>query len=183
MRTVILSAGHSTDPKGDRGAQGVNGVWEGDLTVELRDLIVKELSALGIQAKTDPNQNALSATLSFFKSLLTGTAISIDIHWNAFNGVAKGCEVIIPESSTSFERGLASDLVNTICKTTLITSRGVKTEAQTARKRLAWMRPSCENVLIEVCFIDNKQDMLLYNSNKLAVAKNIAKVIHSYANR
>jgi len=180
MREIFISAGHSTDPKGDRGAQGVNGIWEGDLTVELRDLIVKELSALGIQARIDPNQNALSATLSFFKSLIKGNSIAIDIHWNAFNGIAKGCEVIIPEKPSVFEKNIALDILNTICKTTLITSRGVKTETQTARKRLGWMRQSCETILIEVCFIDNKQDMLLYNSNKIKLASNIANVIKNY---
>ena len=180
MRDIFISAGHSNDPKGDRGAQGVNGIWEGDLTIELRDLIIGELNKLGVKVNIDNNRNALQATLSFFKSLIKSNSIAIDIHWNAFNGTAKGCEVIIPENPTVFEKNLASDILNTICKTTLIVSRGVKTESQTARKRLGWMRQPCETILIEVCFIDNRQDMLLYNANKLKLASNIANLIQKY---
>ena len=42
MRKIFISAGHSNKQGTDRGASG-NGFIEGELTVELRDLIVSEL--------------------------------------------------------------------------------------------------------------------------------------------
>lgn len=182
MRQVILSSGHSTNPNGDRGAKGINDVWEGDLTVEIRDLVFEDLKQLGVIAKIDDNKNALAQTLSFFKSLMTGKNIAIDFHWNAFNSVANGCEVIVPNNPSSFERLLGTELLINICKAGLFRNRGLKTEGQTARKLLGWMRPPCENILIEMCFIDNRQDMLLYNANKVAISKTIARTIQKYVN-
>lgn len=180
MKDLFISAGHSNNPNGDRGAQGVNGVWEGDLTIELRDLIVNELKKLNIKCQIDENKNALSQTLTFLKNLIKGNSIAIDIHWNAFNGTAKGCEIIIPENPSNLEKKLAMDILNSICKTSLISSRGVKTESQTARKRLGWMRQPCETILIEVCFIDNPTDMALYRANKDKIAYNIAQILKIY---
>jgi hypothetical protein len=57
---------------------------------------------------------------------------------------------------------------------------GVKPESQTARKTLGWMKPNSENILIEMCFIDNKSDMLTYQLNKVKIAKELAKVISDF---
>jgi len=82
MRTIFLSAGHSdgSNPSiKDRGAAD-NGFIEGLLTIELRDLIVKELNLLGIKPVTDQNSNALSQTLNFFRNKTTPDSLVIDIH-------------------------------------------------------------------------------------------------------
>lgn len=179
MRDLILSAGHSNNPNGDRGNASL-GRYEGDLTIELRDLIVSELSKIGVSARTDDNKNALKESLAYFKSFINGKTVAIDIHFNAYNGTATGCEVIVPKDATTFEKNLSQELLDAICKTTLLKSRGVKSEAETARKSLGWMKQGCEESLIEVAFMDNKSDMLLYNANKSAIAIKIAQVIKKY---
>lgn len=175
-RKVIVSAGHGGT---DSGAVG-NGYVERDLTIELRDLVVAELSALGIKADTDPNQNALKETLAWLRGRFGSKDILFDIHWNAGPAAAKGSEVIIPDVSSDYEKKLAEALLKVLTDVGF-RSRGVKPEAETARKKLGWMRPVAENVLIEICFISNATDMKLYQANKQTIAKKLAIVLKTFS--
>ena len=179
MRTIFLSAGHGGN---DVGAVG-NGYKEADLTIELRDLVLKYLNQLGAKVVIDDNKNALAQTITFFKNKVAKDSILLDIHWNSFNETSTGTEVLIPATPTKFETDLATDLSKVIATTLNIKNRGVKTELQSARKSLGWMRLTGENVLIETCFISNKNDMKKYQENKEELAKRIAIVLFEYANR
>jgi N-acetylmuramoyl-L-alanine amidase len=164
-RKIFLSAGHGGT---DSGAVG-NGFIERDLTIDLRNHIARELKALGIVPSIDSDRNALSQTLAWLRGKFKSKDILLDLHWNASsNPEAKGSEVIIPDIASQFEKDLAKD-------------RGVKPEALTARKKLGWMRPVAENVLIEVCFISNITDMKLYEANKNNIAKKIASTLNHYS--
>ena len=181
MRDIIIVAGHTNVQGLDQGASA-NGFIEGQLTVELRDLIMSELSKLGIKARTDSNRNALAQTLQWLKAnLFSNKTICVDIHWNAAaSREANGSEIIIPNVSSQFERDLANALLKVFTDIGL-RKRGIKSEALTARKTLAWMRPNAENVLIEVCFITNPTDMKLYEANKLAISRRIAAVLNHFS--
>lgn len=176
MRKVIISAGHGGK---DPGASG-HGFIERDLAIELRDLIVAELKVLKINALTDDNNNALKETLSWLRGKFGSKDILLDIHWNAAaNPEAKGSEVIVPDASSFYEKSLAKALLKVLTELGF-RDRGVKPEALTARKSLAWMKPNAENVLLEVCFISNPLDMKLYQANKHTIAKRMAAVLHHY---
>lgn len=183
MRTVFISAGHSNTPGRDRGAYG-NGYHEGDLTVEFRDLLMAELDRLGVPALRDGNDSVTAETVNFIrKKLLQPNSILVDIHFNAAPAVASGTEVIVPERFSVFERDLADELAAFMATTLQIRNRGRKTEAQTARKKLAWMRSAGENILPEICFISNPGDIRSYQQNKTALAAGMAKIIHKWANK
>lgn len=178
-RKLFVVAGHGGF---DKGASGVDGNIEANLTIEFRDLVLAELKKLGVIALTDSNNNALIQTLAWLKSLVTPSSIAVDIHWNASsNPDAKGTEIIIPEDPSKFEVALATDLLKMFTDVGF-RNRGVKLESQTARRRLGWMRPVAENILIEVCFITNKQDMVLYNNSKHTLARRVATVLKHYVN-
>lgn len=179
MRRLILSAGHSNNPSGDRGTFAL-GRHEGDLTIELRDLIVERLKKLGVTPIIDPNTNALRQSLAFFKQFFNSRNVSVDIHFNAFNGIATGTEVFIPTAPTVFERNLATELSIGISRVTGLRNRGVRTEKDSARGRLAWLNTSQEEILLEICFMDNRQDMTLYQNNKLILAEKIAEILFNY---
>ena len=188
MRKIFISAGHSNKPGRDRGASG-NGFIEGELTVELRNLIVTELNKLGIKPVVDQDDSILSQTINFFRNLATKTCIVLDIHWNAATPAATGTETLIPSENTEFERRLAAKLSEVVADRLKIRLRGnhagfkgVKTEAQSHHGRLGWMRLTGENVLMEICFITNKNDMDSYQIEKLTLAKDIAKVLFDFAN-
>ena len=175
-RKIILSAGHGGIDPGTSG----NGYIERDLAIELRNLIVAELKALGINALVDDDKNALKQTLLWLRGKFTTGDILLDIHWNSAGPDAKGSEIFIPDQSSSFERTLAAELLK--CFTIFgFKSRGVRPESQSARKTLGWMRPGAENLLIEVCFISNVLDMKLYQANKHGIARRIALTLNQYS--
>lgn len=178
MRKIIISAGHGGS---DPGAAG-NGFVERDLAIELRLLIVNELKTkYGIDALIDSPQNALAQTLAWLRGKFSSKDILLDLHWNSGGGT--GIEVIIPDVSSSFERNIAQVFADRISDITGLKKRsgGVKPEGATARKRLGWMRPNAENVLIEMCFIDSRIDIAAYQNNKINISKAIAKVLFEFS--
>ena len=176
-RKIFISAGHG----GVDGGASHGGYTERDLAISFRNALVKELSVLGISAQTDPDSNGLAKTLSFIKGKFGAKDILVDIHFNAGGGT--GTEVIIPNVSTPFEKQLAQRIADVINTVTGLKKRGggVKTEADTARKTLGWMRPNSENILLEICFIDSKTDMTVYALNQFKLAKEIAKVLSDFS--
>ena len=182
MRKIFISAGHSSRLGRDRGATG-NGFVEGILTVEFRDLLVKELKKLGVSPIIDSNDSILSQTIVFFKNLTSDNSILFDIHWNAATPQATGTETFVPNKPTQFEKDLAKEITDTTSKVLNIKNRGVKTESQSARKSLGWMRLKGENILIEVCFISNPSDMQSYQKNKEDLAKKIAEILFKHSKK
>lgn len=182
-RKIFISAGHSNVSGRDRGALGVDGILEGELTVSLRKKIVSELNRLGTNPITDIDSNVTRETVAYMIKTLNSRDIAIDIHFNAANKTATGTEVLIPFKSSEFEKHLGNLLSYNISKVLGIRNRGLKTEADSARGRLIFMTPNCENILIEVCFITNENDMKLYNEKQNQVATIIAKCIISSLNK
>ena len=176
-RKIIISAGHGGN---DPGAVA-NGYTERDLAIEFRELLVKELLLLGVKPLIDDNKNALKQTLAWLTGKYSSKDILLDIHWNAASSKARGTEVIVPDNASIFENNLGKNILNVFVSNGFI-NRGVKPESQTARKRLGWMRPPAENILIEVAFITNILDMNLYQNLKYKLAKELAFVIYKSLN-
>ena len=172
-RKIIISAGHGGN---DPGAVA-NGYTERDLAIEFRELLVKELLLLGVKPLIDDNKNALKQTLAWITGKYSSKDILLDIHWNAASSKARGTEVIVPDNASIFENNFAKNILNVFVSNGFV-NRGVKPESQTARKRLGWMRPPAENILIEVAFITNILDMNLYQNLKYKLAKELAFVIY-----
>ena len=172
-RKIIISAGHGGN---DPGAVA-NGYTERDLAIEFRELLVKELLLLGVKPLIDDNKNALKQTLAWLVGKYSSKDILLDIHWNAASSKARGTEVIVPDNASIFENNFAKNILNVFVSNGFV-NRGVKPESQTARKRLGWMRPPAENILIEVAFITNILDMNLYQNLKYKLAKELAFVIY-----
>lgn len=190
MRKIIISAGHTNVPGKDRGAMG-NGYVEGALTVEFRDLIVQAIKCIDHKAKViiDSNANALSHSITYFRDLVDKDSIVVDIHWNASTPRATGTETFVPSNPSQDELALANDISEQISKTLQIPKRGqfrgihgVKSESESHHGRLGWMKIIGINVLIEVCFITNVDDMQKYEDNKVQLSKEIAQILYDAAN-
>lgn len=185
MKTIYLSAGHSNTPGKDRGA-AANGYIEGDLTVELRDMVAAILRQAGCVVITDSNGAVTGDMVREFDKRLTGNAIVVDFHFNAAAAPkATGTEVVTRAAASQKEKGLATVLSETIAKRLGIFNRGVKTEAQSARGKLFLFEQISDKeaitVLPEICFISNPDNMKRYTENKAALAKDIAGVLIQYA--
>lgn len=181
MRTIFLSAGHSNTPGRDRGACA-NGHIEGNLTVELRELVKTQLLHIGVVALSDGNNSVTADTVAFLrKKAPDPKSLLVDFHFNAGPPAATGTETVIPDTSSAFERELADELCAYIAQTLQIRNRGRKTEGQSARGKLAWMRPAGENILPEICFISNREDMQKYEAQKHELAAGIARILKKWA--
>lgn len=177
MRKLFVTAGH-----GGLDTGAVFGDYiERDLNIDFRDLVIKELKALGINALTDSNQNALKQTLAWLRGKFVAEDILVDIHFNAGMISSHGTEVLVPEDASDFEKRLAASITKVFASVGF-SNRGVKSEAESARKRLGWMRSNAETVLIEVCFITNLTDMKLYEANKNGLARKLAALLKDYSN-
>jgi N-acetylmuramoyl-L-alanine amidase len=173
MKTLIIGAGHGGT---DSGAVG-SGFKERDLAIEFRNLLVAELQKLSVPCITDPDTNALKDSLVYFKNYFKPDSINVDIHWNAASPAATGTEVLINTQATPFEKQLGAKIVDTIATTLNIKNRGLKTELQSARGSLGWMKQPGRNYIIEMCFISNKTDMEKYQAKKNELAKAIADIL------
>lgn len=177
MRKVFITAGHNIKNGLGTGAIGI--IDESKEAISLRNSIVKELSKLGIEAKTDDDKAELKDVINMVSTNCKPEDFIIDIHFNASdNKSANGSEVVVPDSFNLTESHFASKILDLICYTLCTSRRRVLTERETGRKTIGILRyPKCNNILIEVCFVTNKQDVSKYQAKSATLAKNIANLI------
>lgn len=163
MAKFIVDYGHTLSGA-DTGAGGC-GKREEFLTREVGRKLIQRLKSTGhtVLEIDIPYANSVSESLSKRKNIIntSGCDLAISIHFNAFNGKAKGTEVWCDgHSDTEGKR-----IVNNLSKMGYA-NRGVKNG-----KDLAVVGGVNKYaLLVECCFIDNVDDMNLYNADSIAEA-------------
>lgn len=169
---IFISAGHHN---ADPGAVS-NGVKEADLTKELRDLICKELATAKASFISDKDFETLSQYISRIKP--GSGSVVCEVHFNAGSPNATGVETIVRANAAKESIALAKAINNAVVNASGLYNRGVKDETQSHRGRLAILHTAAGiSVLPELCFITNKNDLVLYNKAKKEIAKGIAKAL------
>lgn len=183
MKTFFISAGHSNVSGKDRGA-AANGYIEGIEAVHLRNIVAENLRCHGLSVVEDEDNMVTGESVRYFDAELaktTGVKIVADIHFNSGKPSATGTEVIVRNNATKNEVKLATMLSANIAAVLKIKNRGVKTEAQTARKTLHLFEKIKADeaiaVLIEICFISNPNDMKAYIPNTYHVGQSISDTL------
>ena len=170
---ILLIAGHGD---GDVGAVGI-GCREADLTREVVSLLLSPLRDYADVTIADTTKN-------MFEYLKTHTYnfkpydYVLEIHFNACvndakgNGKTTGTEIYVTEA----EKGISVEekIVKGISDIGF-TNRGVKRKNWSVISKVK--RQGVSSALLEVCFIDDADDMRLYQSKKSAIAKAIANGI------
>ena len=178
---IFISAGHNSQSnsiKADPGAINKFGIKEGDLTIEFRDLVCKELSKLGVIYKTDLKEESLQMYLD---RIQTGDgSVVIEYHFDAGPETAEGCTALVEDDSDVNDRMFGSDLLIVTTRAAGIKSRGVKPESYTRHGKLALMKEKGIICLFEMGFITNPSDMSKYQMNKFKLAKEHAEIIAKY---
>ena len=95
-----------------------------------------------------------------------------ELHFNAYNGQARGTEVLI---YSGFQADyLDNSLLNVLAKH--FTNRGIKKVGWLYNANIA-ANNGFNYRLVEVCFIDNNQDMAIYRQNEESIAQGFVKAI------
>lgn len=161
---ILLISGHGA---GDCGAVG-NGYKEADLTRELVNLIAPKLKDYATVTVYDQNRNAYKDVKNGKFNVGTNAYdYALEIHFNAYNKTAKGTEIYVTknEGGVSVEQAILKNLSK------FFKSRGVKRTDFSVIKKLK--NRGIASALLEVCFIDNKDDIKVYQQNKNDIAMDI----------
>lgn len=168
---ILLIAGHGA---GDCGATGC-GYKEADLTREMVKLVKPKLEKYATVVIADTSVNWFNAKGSL---PLSGVDYALEFHLNACvndqngNGATTGTEIFV----TTIEKGteVEENIVNNISALGL-KNRGVK------RKNFSVINyiKNCgiSSALLELCFIDDADDMKIYSAKKNEIADAIVKGI------
>lgn len=183
--TTFISGGHHL---ADSGAVSPDGkITEFKFCAAFRDMQVADLKEFrpDIKIVVDKDSETLSRYLSRIK---TGSgSVVIEFHLNsAVNKIgrplATGVEVLVADKHTPNSRAMAAELSQAIANSFGLKNRGVKTEKDSARKSLAFVRVPGTVALIELGFINNPHDMEALQDpvlRKIAV-RQISKILAKY---
>jgi len=177
----FISSGHCSapGPNYDPGAPGINGRWEANETVLLRDAVISEINKRGYtDIVHDLNEESLNNYLHRVKP--GESSIVIEFHFNAGPPVATGTEALVSIDADTLDKAFAAELALSTSLILDIPNRGVKSEATTRHKRLALMRKPGIVTLVETCFITNPADMASYDKNFQTLVRSYADLIIKY---
>ena len=161
---ILLISGHGA---GDNGACA-NGYKEADLTREVVNILKEKL-------KRYADIDVYNQTRDAFKDVNNGNIqvnfanynYVLEIHFNSFNGSAKGTEIYTTRIENA--KTVEEKIMNKLSK--FFTVRGVKEKnfnvIYSAKKK------GVSSALLEVCFIDNTEDIQTYQNNKDAICQAI----------
>ena len=159
---IGIDCGHTLSGA-DYGANGIKS--ESILTRELGTKVMNLFKAAGHSVINCTCDNASSLHDSLAYRVNTANRNSCDyyisIHFNAFNGNAKGTEILVYNTTDSRVNGVLRR----------ITTLGFKNRGVKQRPGLYVLKnTNMKAMLIEVCFCDNPEDMKTYDANEMAKA-------------
>ncbi len=171
-----ITAGHSnTDP-----GACANGFKEAELAAELRNIVALKLRELGHTVVTD-GTGASNQTLPVAISLIKGSDLAVEMHFNAATPTAKGVEVIALDDKKELCQQLSTAIAN-VLQTSIRGHRGgYKHPSETPHKKLGYC--TAGGLIIETCFISNPGEMAIYQAKKWLVASAIAKTLDDWSKR
>lgn len=176
MKKILLIAGHG---QGDCGAVGC-GYEEATLTREMVSLIKPSLSKYADVTIFDTSKN-------MYKYLKAGNKFNfkkydyvLEIHFNACvkdekgDGKTTGTEIYVhpTEKGTSVEENILKNISELVFK-----NRGIKTRSDLLNMNTCKGSQCVSYALLETCFIDDKDDMVLYAKTKGKIADAITSGI------
>lgn len=179
MRKIYLTAGH----RGGTTGANYNGIKEAEETIWLRNEIASILRKKGVEVELDNDNASLSEVVAQINATCKPTDICVDLHFNAVgNPTANGTEVLRPFNHNDTEIEVAEDLLYSTCMVLGTKNRGVKREGEGTHSRLAMLSDvSCNSVLLEVCFISNREDANKYKERKDELAIILAEQLLRHA--
>ncbi len=169
---INVHAGHNPDGKPACGAIGF--IQESTEARKVKDEVIRELRQMGhtVYDCTCENGSSQADVLSKIVAACNAHTVDLDvaIHFNAGagdlagNGRTTGTEVLVYNTA-----GAAKPAAERVCAS--ISSLGFKNRGIKANTSLYFLRRTkAPAMLIECCFVDDKDDVQLYDAQKMAEA-------------
>lgn len=184
---IFISAGHHfQEPKPDPGAVATHDgkqYKEAELAADLEERVCRILDSKGVRFITDRDEETLG---QYIKRIKPGSgSVVLEIHFNSVSRPdATGTETIVKTAASTHEWDMAKEISDNTAKILGIANRGVKTEQQSHRGRLAILNTGAGvSALTEVCFISNRNDIIKYLANIDKIAALYADVLIKYENK
>ncbi|WAL60069.1 hormogonium tapered terminus morphoprotein TftA [Thermocoleostomius sinensis] len=176
MGRIFISAGHFS---GDPGATTAIGTSEAQEMIKTRDLIIAELKSRGLVQDQDffsvPDTIDLTPTINWINACAVAGDVALEIHGNAFDKRARGTECFFIHGNAARERDARLMLNALLNQVPSLIDRGDKPDTQSAPGSLAFCRRiAVPSLLLELCFVDEPQDMNLLVRDRAKFAKGIA---------
>jgi len=172
MGRIIVSAGHDLRDPGSV-ALGTTESREMMLT---RDLVVKELQTTGVEFLSVPDNLDLPGTISWINANSVRGDVAVELHGNIFNGSVRGAEAFHIANNSQRQKDAQLLLDSLLGSVPGLTSRGVKpdTSSQFPQGLAFCRRVAIASILLELCFIDNREDLRLLQNERESFAKGVA---------
>lgn len=175
---ILVNIAHNKE--NDPSIVGLGNIEENVLATDLCNNILSEFKHLS----TTSNITFIDSNVLIFNPKINSRNIAINIHFNCFAiESARGTEAIIPFKSTVIERTLAKILVDNVSACLATKNRGVRNEINFFKQEPLFLIPNYENILLKICFITNKADILIYVSKENVLAKIISRCIYDYVTK
>jgi N-acetylmuramoyl-L-alanine amidase len=167
MKTIFLSAGHSTT---DPGATAF-GRTEAQIVADFRNMVAHYVAAAGTTFQTDGTGQE-NLPLREAVKLAAKHPIAVEFHLNAAaNPKATGVETL----SGPGNMALGGRICAAVSRVLDIKNRGAKPENAGQHHRLAFVQAG--GIIVELFFLTNPADLLIYETKKWLVARAVAEVL------
>lgn len=185
MKDILLvSAGHDTVRVGARSHDGK--YKEETVAMILRNRVYSLLEDMSVGytvvADTVAGEgNCSNAPLRTAIKLAKGTKLAVEFHFNASaNANATGIEALCHDTGSN--KVIAQELCGAVHSAAGIVLRGGNKGWKSASSGQHARLGFCDagGIILEVCFITCPSDMERYVANKIAVAMEIANVLHRH---
>lgn len=158
MAKLVISAGHNENVVGAHGY----GQEENEAREVVKDVIhfAKKAGWSTVNATDDKGTTQLAILRNAVAkhNAHPDATCDVQIHFNSFNKKARGVEAFVTSSARKQDRDRANAIVEALSKRLGIPNRGVKNGDQ-----LYFCRNTKYGILVEVAFIDNKEDWAAYS--------------------
>ena len=179
---IAICIGHSRP--GDRGAVSYDGTTEHAFNSRVGRLLVGLLAARGHHATVIDRYEGgtYAAAQQWLARYLgsIGTALAVELHFNAANGQARGFEYLHWENSASGKR-LAQAFRNAHrADWPSAPDRGLKPLGRASRGALFCRLPAAPSIILEPFFGDNPDEWDVYSARPELLAATYATAIAAY---
>lgn len=171
LMRIAVDFGHNCPP--DIGAVGIR--REDNCTMSIGNLVVSKLRNLGNTVINVTPAKASSVIDSLKQRVdlanISNVDLYVSIHMNAFNGTAKGSEVLTYGGKELQQaRATLNNLEKLGFKNRCKDSNGNNLPLKDGSDLYVIKNTKAPSMLVECCFCDNKEDMAIYDSEKIANA-------------